>query len=123
MISISFFFLVRAAGHRRGVPKVRGVHIGGRPSHPRQRDGGHRQSVRVLFRFAWPLAVQQIPSDPVQSGRTGRGARRRRRRCPGRQRRESVGRHAQLPCPIGHRSGRFQRSAVRRPQRKRFVCP
>lgn len=109
------------AGLGRGVPEVRVVHPGGRTSDPRQGDGGHGQPVRVLFRVAGPLAVQQVAADTVQGGRAGRGAGRRGRRRTGRQRRESVCRHAKLPGPVGHRSGRLQRPPVRRSQRKRLV--
>lgn len=108
-------------GHGRGIPKIRGVHPRRCPGHPWQGNGGHRKPVRFLFRFAGTLAVQQIAADTIQSGRSGRGARRCRSRCPGWQRREPVGWHEKLPCPIGHRSGRLQRPPVRRPQRKRFV--
>lgn len=109
------------AGRGCGVSKVRGVHPGGRAGDPWQRDGGHGQPVRFLFRVARPLAVQQVAADTVQSGRAGRGAGRRRGRRAGRQRREPVSRHAQLPGPVGHWRGRLQRPPVRRPQWKRSV--
>lgn len=96
------------AGHRRGVPEVCGVHSRGRAGHPRQRDGGHGQPVRVLFGVARPLEVQQIATYTVQGGRAGRSSRRRGRRRSGRQRRESVGRHAKLPGPVSYRYRRLQ---------------
>jgi len=71
------------AGHRRGVPEVRGVHSRGRAGHPRQGDGGHGQPVRVLFGVARSLEVQQIAAHTVQGGRAGRSSRRRGRRRAG----------------------------------------
>lgn len=109
------------AGHRCGVPEVRGMHSRGRPGYPRQGDGGHGQPVRVLFGVAGPLEIQQIAADTFQGGRAGRSSRRRGRRRAGRQRRESVGRHAKLPGPVRHRHRRLQRPPIRRPQWKRFV--
>jgi len=78
------------AGHRRGVPEVRGVHSRGREGHPREGDGGHWQPFRVLFGVARPLEVQQISAHTVQGGRAGRSSRRRGSRRASRQRRESV---------------------------------
>jgi len=53
------------AGHRRGVPEIRGVHSRGRAGHPWQGDGGHGQPVRVLFGVTRPLEVQQIATDTI----------------------------------------------------------
>jgi len=108
-------------GYRCGVPEIRGVYSWGCAGHPRQGDGGHRQPVRVLFGVARPLAVQQIAADTVQGGRAGRSSRRSGRRRAGRQRRKSVGRHAELPGPVRHRHRRLQRPPIRRSQWKRFV--
>jgi len=109
------------AGHRRGVPEICGVYSRRRAGHPWQGDGGHGQPVRVLLGVARPLEVQQISADTVQGGRVGRSSRRRGRRRAGRQRRESVGRHAKLPGLVRHRHRRLQRPPICRPQWKRFV--
>lgn len=74
------------AGRGRGISKVRVMHPGGRASNPRQRDGGHGQPVRFLFRLARTLAIQQIAAYTIQSGRVGRGAGRRGRRRTGGER-------------------------------------